>query len=298
MAALDDPGADDPARLELVGLVLHPLHRELARLVQRLRVVGHLDVPPDLLQGREHPLAADVVDAVAHHQPDGAVAGPQQLGEVLPAQVGGERPPVRRAVKLAAAVLDRGSDRDELGEVGAPFVASDVEPDADDAVRAELVGLLLHPRHRELARVVHRLGQHAELLTLIPHRLLEPDVVDRAAEHEPERLEPGLLDQQELVDREVAGEEPACDVLLHPRDPLAARLRGCRPANPPRRSRRAAPRSVAGPGPAPARAACAGLVVVVTLQESHRSSYVTASAGAPAPSWSFRSASPRPPAPR
>ena len=168
-------------------------------------------------------------------------------------------------------MLDRGSHRDELGEVGAPFVASDVEPHADDAVGAELVGLLLHPGHRELAGVVHRLGQHAELLVLVPHRLLEPDVVDRAAEHEPERLEPGLLDQQELVDGEVAGEEPARDVLLHPRDPLAARRgdagqgaglvsRGVRRLV----GDRAGPR--AGPGRLPA------LVVVVTLQESHCSS--------------------------
>ena len=57
----------------------------------------------------------------------------------------------------ALAVADGGADRDELGELAAPLVAADVEPDADDAVGAELVGLLLHPRHRELAGVVHRL---------------------------------------------------------------------------------------------------------------------------------------------
>ena len=50
----------------------------------------------------------------------------------------------------------------------APVVAADVEPDADDAVGAELVGLLLHARHRELARVVHRLRQDGHLLALVP----------------------------------------------------------------------------------------------------------------------------------
>ena len=47
------------------------------------------------------------------------------------------------------------------------------------------------------------------LLVLAPRRLLEADVVDRAADHQPERLEAGLLDEQELVDREVAGEQAA-----------------------------------------------------------------------------------------
>ncbi len=116
----------------------------------------------------------DVVDAVAHHQTDGAVAGAQQRREVLAAQIGGERAPVWRPVQFAVAVLDGGPDRDELGEVGAPLVAADVQPHADDPVGAELVGLLLHPRHRELAGVVHRLGQHAELLVLVPGAIWIP----------------------------------------------------------------------------------------------------------------------------
>ena len=79
------------------------------------------------------------------------------------------------------AVLDGRADRDELGQVGAPLVAADVQPHADDPVGAELVGLLLHARHRQLAGVVHRLGEHVHLLVLAPDRLLEADVVDRAA---------------------------------------------------------------------------------------------------------------------
>src|SRR6185437_3793192 len=224
VTALDDPGTDDAAGLQLVGLALHPLHRQLACLVQRLGEVRHLDVLAHLLERGEHPLTGDVVDAVAHHQTDRSIPRPQKLGEVLPAQVAGERTPVRSAVQLAAAVLDRGADRDELGQVGAPLVAADVEAHADDPIGAELVGLLLHPGHGQLAGVVHRLSQHAELLALVPARLLPADVVDRAAQHEPERLEPRLLDQQELVHRQVAGEEPARDLLLHARDPLAAGL--------------------------------------------------------------------------
>ena len=106
------------------------------------------------------------------------------------------------------AVLDGRSDRDELGQVRAPFVAADVEADTDDAVRPELVGLLLHPRHRQLASLVHRLREHRHLHRLLPVRLLEADVVDRAADHEPDRVEPGLLDEVELVHRQVRGEQP------------------------------------------------------------------------------------------
>ena len=124
--------------------------------------------------------------------PDRPVAGAQQRREVLTGQIGGERAAVGSAVELAAMMLDRGPDGDELGQLGAPLVPADVEPHADDAVGAELVGLLLHPRHRQLARVVHRLREDAHFLVLAPVGLLKADVVDRAAEHQPERLEPRL----------------------------------------------------------------------------------------------------------
>jgi hypothetical protein len=86
--------------------------------------------------------------------------------------------------------------------------AADVEPHPDDAVGAQLVGLLLHPRHGQLTGVVHRLGEDVHLLVLVPVRLLEADVVDRAADDEAERVEPGLLHEQELPHRQIGGEEP------------------------------------------------------------------------------------------
>ncbi len=126
-------------------------------------------------------------------------------------------------MQLALGVLDRRPDRDELGELAAPLVTPDLQADADDAVRAERIRLLLHPRHRQLARVIHRLREHLELLVLAPAPELQTDVVDRAADDEPERLEAGLLDEQELVDRQVAREETAR--LLQAPQPLAAGLR-------------------------------------------------------------------------
>ena len=212
--------ADDAFGLELFGFVLHPFHRELAGVVERLGEVRHLDVLSDLAHRGEHPLVGDVVDAGAHHQPDRTVAGGEQRPEVLAREVAREGPAVGGAVHLAFAVLDGRADRDELGEVLAPFVAADVEAHADDAVGAELVGLLLHPRHRQLARLVHRLREHGHLHRLFPARLLVADVVDRAADDQPERVEAGLLDEQELVDRQVGGEEAAA----HLRQPLAAVL--------------------------------------------------------------------------
>ncbi len=190
MGCLVEPHADQPAGLKRLSLGLHATHGELTGVVQRLREVRHLHVATDLPHRLHHALAGDVVDAVAHHQADGAVAGAQQGRKVLAAEVGGERAPTGSPMQLPAGMLDRGADGDELGQVGAPVVAADRQPHADDAVGAELIGFLLHARHRELAGVVHRLGQNLHLHVLVPVRLLEADVVDRAAKHEPERLEP------------------------------------------------------------------------------------------------------------
>ena len=164
VVALGELHADDPLRLERLGLGLHALHRQLARVVERLGEVRQLDVLARLLHRLEHAAVRDVVDAGAHDHADRAVAGAQQRPEVLAGEVARERAAVGRAVQLAAAVLDRGADGDELRHVLAPLVAADVQPHADDAVGAELVGLLLHARHRQLAGGVHRLGEHVHLL--------------------------------------------------------------------------------------------------------------------------------------
>src|SRR6202035_660151 len=133
-----------------------------------------------------------------------------------------------RAVQHSLAVLDRGADRDELGHVLPPLVAADVEPHADNPVGAELVRLLLHTRHRQLARRVHRLGEHRHLLAFLPAGHLDSDVVDRAADDKAQRLEAGLLDEEELVHRQVGGEKPGA-VLLRARAPrLGHALQRCR----------------------------------------------------------------------
>ena len=129
-----------------------------------------------------------------------------------------ERPAVGRAMQLALAVADRRADGEELGHVLTPLVAADLEADADDPVRAELVGLFLHAGHGELTGGVHRLREHGHLLADLPRGLLEADVVDRRADDEPERVEARLLDEQELGHGEVGGEEPAL-VLLQPAAP-------------------------------------------------------------------------------
>ncbi len=99
--------------------------------------------------------------------------------------------------------------RDELEHFLAPYVLLHPELHPDDAVRAEVVGFRHHARHRQLPGVVHRLGQHLELLVLAPLSALNPDVVNRRADDESERLEARLADQHVLRDREVGGEHPA-----------------------------------------------------------------------------------------
>ena len=119
-----------------------------------------------------------------------------------PREVARERPARRRAVQRAAGVLDRRADGDELGEVLAPLVAPDVQAHADDAVRAQLLGLLLHARHRELAGLVHRLREHGQLLVLAVAGHLQADVVDARADHEPERRNPAWrTSRNSLIER-------------------------------------------------------------------------------------------------
>ncbi len=124
-------------------------------------------------------------------------------------------------MQLAAAVLDGGAHRDELRHALAPVVAADRQAHADDPVGAELVGLLLHARHRQLAGLVHRLREDVHLLALLPLGLLEADVVDRAADHKAQRLEAGLPDQQELVHGQVAGEQAGTVLLRGERCPAS-----------------------------------------------------------------------------
>jgi hypothetical protein len=63
------------------------------------------------------------------------------------------RPFGARQFAFLVARVDGRAHGDELEQIAAPLVLAHVEADADDAVRAEGLGLLLHSRHRELARV-------------------------------------------------------------------------------------------------------------------------------------------------
>src|SRR5262249_52309889 len=90
------------------------------------------------------------------------------------------------------------------------------------------VGLGLHAAHRQLACRVHGLRQHAQLLALRHVGVLEADVVDRRADHQPDRIESGLLHEQELVDRQIAREEclaaPTALGLAYPLNRLLGKL--------------------------------------------------------------------------
>ena len=204
---LFDGRPDDAVRLELLRFGLHPGEGEFTGVVDGLGVGGHLDVLADLGEPRLDALVADVVDAVAHDERDGPVAGLDQGPEVLAAQVTGEGAAIRRTMAFAAAGLDGGADGDKLGQVLAPLLPPHLQADADDAVRADAIGFLLHARHRQLAGVVHGLGQRFQLHALVHGGLLPADVIDTGPDDQAERVEAGFFDQQELVDGQVTGEQ-------------------------------------------------------------------------------------------
>jgi len=110
---------------------------------------------------------------------------------------------------LSGQVADRGPGGHELQAVLAPGVHLHPQLDPDDAVGRQVVGLGPHPGHGQLPGVVHGLGQDLQLLVLVPAADLQADVVDRGADHEPERLESGLAEQHVLRYRQVRGEYAA-----------------------------------------------------------------------------------------
>ena len=108
---------------------------------------------------------------------------------------------------VALAMHHAGADGDELEQVGVPFEALDGQLDADNAVRAHGGGFRAHPVHRQLARMVHGLGQDIEFLVAVPHAVLDAHVIHATADAQADGLKPGLAHQQELVDREVRRED-------------------------------------------------------------------------------------------
>jgi hypothetical protein len=207
VALLLQTDAYDPRCAKGLGLVLHPGHGQLPGFVQRLGEVGELGVLADRPERLAEAPVGDVVDAGPHDQALGDMPGLHDGPEVLAGEVRGEGLPELVAVGLPVFRLDRGPDGDELGGVGAPLVVVDVEADTDDTIGPEGGGLFLHAVHGQLTGVVHRCGELVQLLGLPPLPGLQTDVVDRRAHHEPDGVEADLFDQEELVDRQVRGEQ-------------------------------------------------------------------------------------------
>ena len=68
----------------------------------------------------------------------------------------------------------------------------DFQSYTDDAIRAKRVGLLFHARHGQLTSVIHSLGEDVHFLVLIPGSHLIADMIDRAADHQADRVEASL----------------------------------------------------------------------------------------------------------
>ena len=77
---LHDP---EHAVTDVLGLFLHALHRELARVIEGLGVLLELDVLTGLTHRLDHAAMRDVVDAVPHDQAHRSLAGLHQRPERL-----------------------------------------------------------------------------------------------------------------------------------------------------------------------------------------------------------------------
>ncbi len=178
---------------------------EATKLHQRARAAGipRIHIQHDSGEGTPYDIQAEI----------GQIA--DQFGIVAPTRPRLPTEPITRcnAVKLTLTVFHRRADRDELGEVVTPLVPPNLEPHTDYSVRTKLVGLLFHPSHGQLSRAVHRLRGHGQLLVLPePPRDLKAGVVEARPNDQSQRVEAGVRDQQELTDRQVAG-EPAVAIL-------------------------------------------------------------------------------------
>jgi len=200
--------AHDASAPALDRLGLHALQRTLARGIGRVGVDLHLLIAPGLLEHLHEAQMRDVIDARSHRETHWPVARPDELPEILAAQVGRERAIVLRAEAPGPlAMPDGGTNRLEFQHTFIHRVLLEHEANTHYAISAEQVRLFLHARHRELACLEHGLGQHHELLAHTPPLPLEADVINGRAQDQTERFETGLLDQEELINCEVAREE-------------------------------------------------------------------------------------------
>ena len=158
-----------------------------------------------------------VVAAVAEREAGGAESRLAEHPELLAGKVAHER--LRVGLRRGnVGLADGGSNRRELQQAGAPLVGAPLQAHADDARGPEQRRLLLKAPERAVARLVESLSQNLQLAgAAAPGRHpLPADVIDRAAHNLPERLVADLIDEGELIDGEVAGEDvsrlalPAC----------------------------------------------------------------------------------------
>ena len=114
VAAFVNLRSNDALCSQADGLGLHTLHRQFARVVESLGIIGHLYVLANLFEPLSYALTGDMIDTVAHDHADGPVTGAQQGPEILAGEVGGEGQAANVAVGLTTTRADSGTDGDKL----------------------------------------------------------------------------------------------------------------------------------------------------------------------------------------
>src|SRR5258708_8784434 len=86
VTALIYPRSDDPDGALPLRLGLHPRERQFARVVERLGIVRHLDIPARLLERLPQSLMRDMANATSHHHLTRSVAPLAHPPKLLPPQ--------------------------------------------------------------------------------------------------------------------------------------------------------------------------------------------------------------------
>jgi hypothetical protein len=196
----------------LEEVLLQPVHRRLARVEERLRVLGDLGVAGPVVA---QVARVEAVDAGAHRDRDGTVPSAKELHEIGGGEIAGERRSVREAERRGGALrrrrvrgveADGRPHGDELRHLAraAPHVVVHLDADLDHPLGVERGGLHAHALDRQAARRPQRVAERRDLARGYVPVVLVARLVDARADDQAVGEVARAGQGDELRDRELA----------------------------------------------------------------------------------------------